>query len=89
LPDHSWSGFVFAKIKDMQFTFLNVIFILLFIDAIGANLFVWFGGVKWWHKQFRTMSRNFPVNKFLAGYYLLLVIFIGYLLVELGQISLQ
>lgn len=71
----------------MKITIELVVFVVLLVDAIGANLFVWLGGDKWYKKHFRVFSRKFPANKFLAIWYLVLVLFIGYLLVQLGQID--
>lgn len=55
-----------------------VIFYLLLIDSIVANLLAWFGEV-WYLKHFRLMSRYFPLTRGWTTYYLVLVLIIGYL----------
>ncbi|MAF13774.1 MAG: hypothetical protein CMI53_02680 [Parcubacteria group bacterium] len=57
-----------------------IIFYLLLIDSIGANLMSWGGGRKWYQKNFRIISRYFPATKGWTTYYLVLVIFIGIIL---------
>ena len=64
----------------MNIPWLEIIFALLFIDSIGANLVVWLGSEKWYKKEFRTISRLFPMAKGWTGLYLALVLFIGYLI---------
>lgn len=56
-----------------------IIFYLLLIDSVGANLVVWFGE-RWYTKHFRLISRVFPPAKGWALYYLILVLWIGSLL---------
>jgi|AP45_3_1055517.scaffolds.fasta_scaffold04671_7 hypothetical protein len=66
----------------MGWTLETVIFFLLLIDSIGANWLAWFGGDKskrWYISHLRTLSRLFPVTKGWITYYLLLVLWIGYL----------
>jgi hypothetical protein len=41
---------------------------------------VWFGGDKWYVHHFRLFSRYFPPAKGWMTFYLILVLFIGYLL---------
>lgn len=62
-----------------------IIFYILVIDSIAANLFVQFDG-KWYTKHFRVFSRMFPLTAGWALLYLVLVIWIGTLLVRLGAI---
>ncbi len=64
----------------MKTNILQIIFYLLLIDSIGANLMSWGGGQKWYHKHFRIMSRYFPVTRGWTTYYLILIIFIGLLI---------
>jgi len=60
-----------------------IIFYLLLIDSIGANLIAWFGE-KWYTKHFHFFARLFPAIKGWAFYYLILVIWIGSLSSRLG-----
>ena len=64
-----------------------VIFFILLLDAIGANLFVWLGGDTWIKKHLRLFSKGFPSSKFLAVYYLLLVLWIGCMIYRAGYIQ--
>ncbi len=51
---------------------------VLILDAVAANLMAWFGG-KWWTKNVGIFARYFPMAKGWAGWYLILVIWIGFL----------
>ncbi|MDP2629217.1 MAG: hypothetical protein Q8P45_00725 [Candidatus Harrisonbacteria bacterium] len=68
----------------MKPTLEVIIFYILLIDSIGANLLVWFGSEKWYGLNFRLMSRFFPLSKGWAAYYLLLVLWMGLMLYRLG-----
>lgn len=57
----------------------TIIFYLILVDSVSANLIVWFGP-KWYIKHFRTISRVFPPAKGWALYYLVLVLWIGSLI---------
>jgi len=61
----------------------TVIFVLILIDSIGANLVAWFGE-KWYRKTFRTLSRVFPPTKGWTAVYLFLVILLGIALYQYG-----
>lgn len=56
----------------------QIIFYLLLIDAVGANIMSFFGN-KWYAKHFRFISKHFPATKGWTLYYLVLVLWIGYL----------
>jgi len=58
--------------------FADVIFFLLLIDSLSANFLVWFGA-DWYLHHFRLISRFFPPARGWALYYLLLVLWIGWL----------
>ena len=64
----------------MELSIEAIIFYLLLIDSVAANLMVWFGGEKWYTQHFRIISRYFPMTKGWVTYYLILVLWIGYLL---------
>lgn len=57
-----------------------IIFYILLIDSIAANLLAWSGEGAWFNKNFRIISRYFPLTKGWTTYYLVLVIFIGFIL---------
>lgn len=63
----------------------SIIFYLLLIDAIGANLVAFFGE-KWYNRHFRHISRVFPPARGWAFYYLVLVLWVGCLLYRSGQL---
>lgn len=64
----------------MELSLPAVIFYLLLIDSLGANLLAWSGdGKKWYKRNFRIFSRYFPATKGWATYYLILVLWIGVL----------
>jgi len=63
----------------------GIIFYLLVIDSVSANLIVLFGE-KWYTKHFRILSRWFPPAEGWALYYLILVLWIGTLLLRLQLI---
>jgi len=56
----------------------TIIFALLLIDSISANLVMFFGE-QWYTKHFRIVSRYFPPARGWALYYLILVLWIGYI----------
>lgn len=57
----------------------EIIFYLLLVDAIGANLAVWFGK-GWYTSHFHLLSRWFPAVPGWPLLYLALVLFVGYLM---------
>lgn len=63
----------------MDVSFEAIIFYLLFIDSVGANLVSWFGA-KWYIKHFRTLSRFFPPAKGWTELYFVLMLWVGFLL---------
>jgi hypothetical protein len=62
-----------------------IIFYVLLIDAIGANLTVLLGP-EWYIKHFRIISRWFPPAEGWALFYLALVLFIGWILYQNGAL---
>ncbi len=68
-------------------TFIEIVFYLLLIDSVSANLFAWFGQ-RWYFKHFRIFSRWFPLASGWTLYYLVLVLWIGWLSYMLGQLTL-
>lgn len=71
----------------IEWTLESVVWVILLVDAVGANVVVYFGDDKWYKKHLRVFSRFFPLAKGWAGYYLVLVLWIGFMLYRSGQIS--
>ena len=63
-----------------------ILFYLALLDAICANLLTWFDQ-RWYTKHFRLMSRFFPPSRGWSAYYLLLVLWIGWLLARQGLLG--
>jgi len=55
-----------------------IVFWMLLIDAIGANIVAWPGN-SWYKENFRLISRFFPPARGWAIAYLIIVLWIGYL----------
>ena len=70
----------------MDINIESIIFYLLFIDALGANLLAWSNGQRWWQKHFRLMSRYFPLVRGWTTYYLVLVLLMGIMLYRLDAL---
>lgn len=68
----------------MDFTLEIIVFYILLIDSIGANLFSWLGGQKWYSKNFRIFSRYFPLTRGWTTYYFILVLWIGIMIIRAG-----
>ena len=50
-----------------------IIFYILLLDSIGANLVAWFGR-NWYQEHFRPFARYFPASKGWVAFYLILVL---------------
>ncbi|HEV8666370.1 MAG TPA: hypothetical protein VN665_00795 [Candidatus Paceibacterota bacterium] len=55
-----------------------IIFYLLLLDSVTANFVAYFGR-RWYVQHFRLISRLFPLAKGWTTYYLVLVLWIGWL----------
>lgn len=64
----------------------GIIWYLILIDAIGANIVIWFFS-SWYKKKFKWLTKHFPASKWLATGYLILVLWVGYGLNRLGMLS--
>tara|TARA_Y100000310_G_C20543386_1_gene744411 strand:+ start:207 stop:428 length:222 start_codon:yes stop_codon:yes gene_type:complete len=64
----------------------SVIYYLVFLDSVGANISAWFlpGFVKWYKKKFPLFSKHTPLTKGWAFIYLALVLWVGWSLYRLG-----
>ena len=72
----------------MEISLEVIIFWLILLDSLGANIIAWLGKVKWYHHNFRLISRYFPLAKGWTTYYLALVLWIGYLMLKNGMFGL-
>ena len=63
-----------------------IIFYLILLDAITANLIFLFGA-DWYGRHFRIFSRWFPPAEGWALYYLALVLWIGWLMYRAAMIT--
>jgi hypothetical protein len=76
---------MFANQKDLAMSIEAIVFYILLIDAISANVMVRFGS-DWYVHNFRTLSRWFPPAEGWALYYLALVLWVGSLLYRAGKL---
>jgi hypothetical protein len=63
-----------------------IIFYLLLVDAIGANITAWTGIGKKLFGKFSFFTRYFPITKGWTSYYLILVLWTGWALLRRGVI---
>ena len=71
----------------MTFTIEAIIYYLVLIDSIGANITVWFFS-KWYKKNIdKGIAKHFPASKGWALMYLILVLWVGCALWRLGILS--
>ena len=66
----------------MEINLESIIFYVLLLDAIGANLIAYGGGQSWWKQNLAPIARHIPLAKGWTTYYLILVLFIGYVLMK-------
>ena len=57
----------------------EIIFYILLLDSIGANIATWFFS-KQYKKKFKWFAKRFPLAKGWCLWYLILVLWVGYLL---------
>ena len=58
----------------------SIIFYLLLIDAIGANLLAWGGGQSWWQKNLAPIAGFMPLARGWTTEYLVLILIRGIML---------
>jgi hypothetical protein len=64
--------------------FEAIIYYIILIDAIGANITAWFFA-KWYKKNMsKGLAKHFPASKGWCLWYLILVIWVGCALSRLG-----
>lgn len=61
-----------------------IIFYILLVDSVAANVLAWTKGRKWYHRHFRIISRWLPMARGWALYYLVLVLAFGFYLITQG-----
>jgi hypothetical protein len=78
------------KSKDMEFTINleSIVFYLLLIDALGANILSWGGGQTWWQQHMAPIARFIPLARGWTSYYLVLVLIMGIMLYRLDALVL-
>ena len=64
----------------------GIIWYLLLLDSIGANITAWFFS-GWYKKNFKGIWKHFPASKGWCGYYLILILWVGYALSRLGMLG--
>ena len=64
----------------MEINIESLIFYVLLIDAIGANLLAWGGGQTWWQRHLNVIARYFPLSRGWTTYYFVLVLIMGIML---------
>lgn len=70
----------------MEFNLESIIFYLLLIDAIGANILAWSTSTQWWHQHMPVISRYFPMVRGWTTYYLILIVLMGIMLYRLDAL---
>ena len=70
----------------MVWSFELIIYVLVLIDSIFANIIFWCCP-GWYKKNFKGFYKYFPMNRGLAAWYLILVLWVGYGLFRLGILS--
>ena len=63
----------------------SIIFYVLLIDSVSANLVVWFGE-QWYLRHFKVFTKIFPPARGWALFYLILVLWAGSLLYRSGDL---
>lgn len=70
----------------MEYSFEAILFYLIVLDAVIANIIAWSKFSNSYNKKFGLFSRIFPLTKGWAIYYAVLVFWIGYALARLSII---
>lgn len=66
----------------------SIVFYILLIDAIGANLLAWSGGQHWWKQNLAPLSRFMPLARGWTTYYFIIVVVMGIMLCRAGVLVL-
>ncbi len=62
-----------------------ILWYIILIDSLGANLMTWFFS-KWYKKKYKKTSNIFPASKGWSALYLVLVLWLGFALRRLSII---
>lgn len=57
----------------------QIIFWILLLDSLTANYITWLGNKEYWNRM-KFFNRYMPLTKGWTTWYLLLVLFVGYIL---------
>jgi len=66
----------------MEWNIESIIFYVLLIDAIGANVLAWSNGQRWWQRHMNLIARYMPLARGWTVYYLVLILLMGALLIR-------
>lgn len=66
----------------------TIVFVLLLVDALGANILAFSRGRGWWQRNAATIARYLPMSRGWTTYYLFLVVLYGIFLVKNGLLVL-
>jgi len=69
----------------MAWSIEAILWYIILIDSIGANLTTWFFP-KWYKKTYKRTSKIFPASKGWCTWYFVLVLWLGFALRRLGVI---
>ena len=72
----------------MEWNLESIVFYILLIDAIGANVLAYGGGQRWWQRYASLIARHFPLSRGWTTYYLILILIMGTLLYRLNALVL-
>lgn len=70
----------------MDIAFETIIFYLVLLDAVVANVVAWSGARNKINRKLGLFSRYFPITRGWTTYYLVLVLWVGYGLLRLGML---
>jgi len=72
----------------MEWNLESIVFYLLLVDALGANLLAWSSGRLWWQRHMNVIARYLPLTRGWTVYYLILVLIMGIMLHRLDALVL-
>jgi len=72
----------------MESLWISLLYYLILFDAVFANVIAFSAGQVLWERAAAPLARYFPLRRGWTAYYLLLLLIIGYLLVQLDWLYL-
>lgn len=66
----------------------SIIFYILLLDALVANLLAWSGKQHWWQTHFGAIATHFPLARGWTVYYLVLIMLLGIALYQTNHLVL-